>query len=98
MAGRKPTDPALVDRVWEKGEPIKGKNPDLYREDAFGNELYKPSFGKQGEKSWEIDHKRPIAKGGTDDPRNLQPLQTAMNREKGDQYPFKPASGKRRGR
>jgi 5-methylcytosine-specific restriction endonuclease McrA len=57
---------------------------------CIGVTIYKPSFGKEGEKSWQIDHKRPLSKGGTDDLRNLQPLQTETNREKGDKYPFKP--------
>jgi 5-methylcytosine-specific restriction endonuclease McrA len=90
---RKPaTPPQRVEQVWQKGAPIRGKDPDLYRRDAFGNEIYKPSFGKGGEKSWEIDHIRPIAKDGSENLRNLQPLQTAANRAKGDTYPFNPKS------
>jgi 5-methylcytosine-specific restriction endonuclease McrA len=97
---RKPTAPSQdeVDSVWEKGTPIKGKNPDIYRRDAFGNEIYKPSYGKSGEKSWEIDHVKPLAKGGSENLRNKQPLQTDANGEKGDQYPFNPSSSKRRGK
>ncbi len=88
----------LIDAVWEKGEPIKGKNSDTHRQDAFGNEIYKPSYGKHGEKSWQIDHKKPAEKGGTDDLRNLQPLQTAANQEKSDKYPFNPKPSKPRGK
>lgn len=89
---RKPGTPSqeLIDKVWDKGSPIRGKNSEVHRRDALGNPIYKPSYGKEGEKSWEIDHKKPINKGGTDDLRNLQPLQTEANREKGDKYPFKP--------
>ncbi len=89
---RKPGPPwqELVDKVWDKGKPIRGKDPDKYRRDAYGNEIYKPSFGKEGEKSWQIDHKRPIDKGGSNNLRNLQPLQTETNKEKGNKYPFKP--------
>jgi 5-methylcytosine-specific restriction endonuclease McrA len=91
---RKPGPPSneLIDKVWNKGTPIKGKNPEVHRRDAYGNPLHKPSFGKQGEKSWEIDHKVPIKKGGSDNLRNLQPLQTETNREKGDKYPFNPST------
>lgn len=49
--------------AWEQAKKVRGKNPDLYRRDKDGNELYKHSYGKQGEKSWEIDHPNPKAKG-----------------------------------
>jgi 5-methylcytosine-specific restriction endonuclease McrA len=39
---------------------------------------------------WQIDHKHPIDDGGSDSLANLQPLQSEENREKGDQYPWKP--------
>ncbi len=84
-----PAPKELIDKVLDKGTPIQGKNPNTHRRDSFGNEIHKPSFGKSGEKSWEIDHKKPSSKGGSDNLRNLQPLQTETNREKGDKYPFK---------
>ncbi|WP_441459067.1 HNH endonuclease domain-containing protein [Burkholderia thailandensis] len=87
-----------IDEVWEKGRSIKGKDPDLYRKDAHGNEIYKPSYGKNGEKSWEIDHKVPVAKGGSDSMKNKQPLQTDANRQKSDTHPVKPGSLKQRGK
>lgn len=40
------------DAVWEKGLKIYGKNPNIYRVDAYGNELYKPSYGKFSSKGW----------------------------------------------
>lgn len=77
-----------IDEIWEKGKIIPGKNPDLYRKDPHGNEIHKPSYGKEGAKSWEIDHKLPRAKGGSDGKQNKQPLQTDANREKSDKYPI----------
>ena len=74
--------------AWQKAEPIPGKNPNLYRRDRFGNEIYKPAYGKHGEKSWEVDHSKPKSKGGTNSPRNLQAMQTSANRRKGDRYPY----------
>jgi len=83
-------DQDTVDRIWEKAKPIPGKDPALYRKDAAENPIYKPSYGKDSEMGWEIDHKHPVSDGGTDNPRNLQPLQAVENREKSDQYPWKP--------
>jgi len=73
-----------IDWAWEKAQKVRGKDPDLYRRDEAGNGLYKPSYGVLGEKSWEIDHRNPLAKGGTDHRRNLRVLQTKANRDKGD--------------
>lgn len=72
------------DDVWDKGSKIRGKNPDLYRKDKFGNEMYKPSYGKSSDKGWEIDHSKSQSKGGTDHLNNLQPMNTTANRQKGD--------------
>lgn len=95
---RPPLPPERIDQVWEKGAPIPGKDPGLYRRDLYGSEIFKPSFGKQGPKSWEVDHTKPLAKGGSENLRNLQPVQTATNREKGDTYPFRPKTSPSRGR
>jgi hypothetical protein len=72
------------DEVWEKGQKIRGKDPDLYRRDIYGNEIYYHSYGKNSEMGLEIDHSRIVADGGTDHLNNLQPLQTSANRNKSD--------------
>ncbi|PLX08214.1 MAG: HNH endonuclease [Marinilabiliales bacterium] len=72
------------DDVWNKGKKIRSKNPDLYRKDKLGNELYYHSYGKNSSMGWEIDHSRPQSKGGTDHLNNLQPLNTKANRQKGN--------------
>ena len=74
------------DEVWEKGSKIRGKNPNLYRKDGEGNQIYYPSYGKNTSMGWEIDHSKPQSKGGTDHLNNLNPLQTNANRKKGDKY------------
>ena len=74
-------------KVFNKGKPIKGKNPDTYRKDDNGKTIKFGSYGTQGEYGWEIDHKNPKAKGGTDSIENLRPLNTADNRKKSDKYP-----------
>ena len=73
-----------IDKVWDKAKPIRGENPNRYRQDPYGNKIRKDSFGKNSEMGWEIDHIKPSAKGGTDNIRNLQALKTSVNREKGD--------------
>ncbi len=78
-----------INSAWEVGKPIRGKNPEVWRKDPLGNTIRKPSYGTQGEYGWEVDHKRPTSKGGSDSPRNLQPMHWKKNREKSDKYPYK---------
>lgn len=76
----------LKDRVWDKGTPIKGKNPEHYRKDSEGNKIYRQSYGKDSPMGWVVDHKKPRARGGSDSIRNLQPLQTQANIRKSDNH------------
>ena len=78
-----------IDGAWEKAIPIKGQNPNVYRKDAYGNTIRKASHGTQGNYGWELDHKNPLAKGGSDTPGNIQPLHWEENRKKGTTYPYK---------
>ena len=75
--------------AWNNANTVKGKNPNVYRKDQYGNIMYKPSYGKCSEMGWEVDHKHPVSKGGTDNPRNLQAVQWEENRTKSDKYPYK---------
>lgn len=74
------------EEVWGKGKKIRSKDPNLYRKDDLGNEIYYPSYGKNSDKGWEIDHSKPVSKGGTDHLNNLRPLKTSANRKKSDKY------------
>lgn len=76
-------------KVWEKGKPVKGKNPNTHRKDVLGNEIYWASYGKNSPKGWEIDHKNPKDNGGSESIKNKQPLQTKANRKKSNKYPYK---------
>lgn len=73
-----------IEDAWNKAKPIRGENPDTWRKDVQGNKLRKGSYGTTGQYGWEIDHKNPRANGGTDHPRNLQPLHWEANRKKSD--------------
>ena len=76
--------PSRKDRIWNKARPIRGKNPNLYRRDDEGNTLYKPSYGKDSEMGWHMDHIQPKSKGGSDRDSNLRPLQSRANRSRGN--------------
>ena len=77
------TSKKLIEEIWEKAKPIRGKNPDVWRKDTYGNKIKHGSYGTQGQYGWEFDHKNPRDNGGSDQLRNLQPLKWEENREKG---------------
>lgn len=79
----------LIEEVWEKAKPIRGKDPDAWRKDKYDNKIRFGSYGTRGDYSWEIDHKNPKDKRGSDQLRNLQPLQWEENREKGTKTQYK---------
>ncbi len=72
-----------VQKVWDKAHTIPGKDPKLYRQDPYHNVMYRWSYGKSSKMGWEIDHKNPQIRGGSDDISNLQALNTIVNRSKG---------------
>ncbi len=72
------------EKVWNLAEKIKDKDPSLYRQDPYGNQIYKHSYGKTGSQSWQIDHITPQSRGGGDSIRNLQALQSSVNMSKGN--------------
>eukprot|EP01035_Chromulina_nebulosa_P017293 gene17293-22829_t len=70
--------------VWEKARTVRGKDPDLYRRDPYGNVMYKSSYGKDSKMGWSIDHKIPSSHGGSDALRNLQALNSTKNKSLGN--------------
>jgi 5-methylcytosine-specific restriction endonuclease McrA len=73
-----------INKTWNNAKTIRGKNSDMYRQDPYGKKMYKYSYGKSSEMGWEVDHIKPSNKGGSDATRNLQALNTSVNRSKGD--------------
>lgn len=78
-----------LDLIFAKGDKVRGKDPNLYRKDACGNEIYRYCYGKETPMGWEVDHSNPKKNGGTDCSRNLKPLQSSENSRKGATYPYK---------
>jgi 5-methylcytosine-specific restriction endonuclease McrA len=93
MADRKPnTDQAglpfseeTIKAVWKKALTMtNGLHCDI-----CGTVISEGEYGNTGSLSgWEIDHEKPVAKGGTDAISNLQPLYWLTNRKKSDTYPW----------
>jgi 5-methylcytosine-specific restriction endonuclease McrA len=71
-------------KAWDNAATVRGKDPDLYRKDPYGNVMYKQSYGKASEMGWDVDHITPKSRGGSDATRNLQALNSSVNRSKGD--------------
>jgi 5-methylcytosine-specific restriction endonuclease McrA len=75
--------------VWRKGQVAPGFSPDVRRLDKCGATIDWAQYGNANSTTgWEIDHIRPVAKGGGDEISNLQPLQWENNRHKGDEFPY----------
>ena len=55
-----------------------------FRQDPYGDQICKQSYGTNGPQSWQIDHIKPQSKGGSDTLRNLQALQSSTNMSKGN--------------
>jgi hypothetical protein len=80
-------DQATIEAVWRKAHIAPGHNPAVYRRDTCGAWISRVAYGTTGDYGWEVDHIVPASRGGTDEVRNLQPLQWQNNRGKGDDWP-----------
>ncbi len=75
-----------IEAAWERATTVRGEDPDVWRRDEQGNLIRWGSYGTEGKYGWEVDHRFPVSKGGSDDGRNLRALQTEANRKKSDKY------------
>jgi 5-methylcytosine-specific restriction endonuclease McrA len=81
-------DQQTILAVWNKATIVPGYNQNEYRKDRCGAWIKFADYNNdKADFGWEIDHEKPLAKGGTDDLDNLQPLHWLNNRGKGDNWP-----------
>ncbi len=74
----------LKNAVWDEAREVRGKDPNRYRQDPYGNEMFKASYGWDTPMGWVIDHIEPVSLGGSDEISNLQAMNTDGNRELGN--------------
>jgi HNH endonuclease len=72
--------------AWTQAAPIPGYSAGEWRRDEYGNAIHYASYGTTTEYGWEIDHRKPQSKGGTEHPSNKRALHWKANRAKSDRY------------
>lgn len=69
-----------VRAVWLKAKKINGKNPAIWMIDVMGKKIkFEYLNNVHSRYAWQIDHKIPQTRGGSDDIENLQPMNRADN-------------------
>lgn len=76
-----------IQEVWEKAKIEGEEQKDEWRKDVCGAWINRNKYGEESDFGWEVDHIKPVSKGGRDEISNLMPLHWSNNRTKGDDYP-----------
>ena len=77
-----------IEAVWQKAFIQPNNDPNVFRKDYAGAWIRRDQYGdRTAVYGWEIDHCKPVSKGGTDEIDNLYPLHWENNAQKADDYP-----------
>lgn len=74
--------------IWEKAISVPGYDPNIWRKDFAGAWIRKDSYGLHTQYGWEVDHLKPLSRGGTSNETNLIALHWQNNNTKGADYPI----------
>ena len=79
------TEEQFLDLVWQKGNVVITHDPRHARQDDYGRWMVRAEYGnRRSDWGWEMDHKIPASRGGSDALGNLRPLNWRSNVERGN--------------
>lgn len=69
-----------IQQVWDKGIVVPNNEKKVWRKDKCGAWINRNNYGNRlSQYGWEIDHIKHVSEGGTDELKNLRPLQWENN-------------------
>lgn len=78
----------VINLVWQKAKIVDGYDPNIWRKDFASAWIRRDHYGVESKYGWEIDHLRPLSRGGSDEISNLYALHWRNNNKKSDNYPL----------
>lgn len=76
-----------LEQIWNNAKIPNEQIKTEWRKDYAGAWICRTKYGVESDYGWEVDHAKPVSKGGGDELNNLVPLHWKNNRTKGDNYP-----------